>query len=110
MSQRQANLLAGSENTNFMCFENHDHCLENWLLIEMLHFEVGAWLQEEEAGLGFWDLLQQIVHQPAPVPAPGGAISPHLCDFLSRCLTKVPPPPRPPSTNTHACTHAPRHA
>lgn len=42
------------------------------------------------AGPGFWDLLSQIVHKPSPVPAPGGALSPQLCDFLSHALAKDP--------------------
>lgn len=42
------------------------------------------------AGPGFWDLLGQIVHKPSPVPAPGGSMSPQLCDFLSQALAKDP--------------------
>eukprot|EP01134_Creolimax_fragrantissima_P005305 CFRG5305T1 len=47
-------------------------------------------IKTEEGGLGFWDLLDYIVNQQAPVLPPDNNFSPEFRDFLSQCLQKDP--------------------
>ncbi|KAF5842541.1 kinase-like domain-containing protein [Dunaliella salina] len=38
--------------------------------------------------LGFWELLEYIVHEPPPVLSSEDGFSPELCDFVAQCLVK----------------------